>query len=102
MNKTIQSEVFEIKEKIGTIIIINLVLLSILSMGWNLGGVASNNEDDSNNPIDQNSEPRSGSNGGYNWSQIEVLSEIVSGQDINTVWSSEPQIAVENDKIYVV
>ena len=42
------------------------------------------------------------SNQDFNWSQIEVISELYIGQNWNVNESKNPKIAVENDKIYVV
>ena len=39
---------------------------------------------------------------GSGWEPVQVISEPVPGQDINTGGSDGPSIAVENDKIYVV
>lgn len=39
---------------------------------------------------------------GYEWSEIQVISEPVKGQNINIGNSYEPSIAVENGNIYVV
>jgi hypothetical protein len=39
---------------------------------------------------------------GTKWSKIEVISEPISGQDINTGGSMNPDIVVENGNIYVV
>jgi predicted transcriptional regulator len=79
-----------------------MVIMNLLFVGWNFVGVATNNEDDLDNAINQGSEPRNSSNGVFNWSQIGVLSEPVAGQNFNTGDSGDTAIAVENDKIYVV
>jgi len=39
---------------------------------------------------------------GTSWEDIQVISEPVPGQNINTAWSGSADIAVENGKIYVV
>jgi hypothetical protein len=39
---------------------------------------------------------------GTNWEDIIVISEPIPNQDNNKEWSFKPDIAVENDKIYVV
>jgi hypothetical protein len=95
--------VFEIKEIIRASII-GMVVLNTLVMGWNFGLVATESEyvDFSGNTINQSPEPLWRGNGNINWSQIEVLSEPVLGQNFNTLGSKRPDIAVENGKIYVV
>ena len=47
------------KIKIQSIIVINLIFLSILIVGWNFGFVATNPENDSNSSLDARSNPRS-------------------------------------------
>ena len=39
---------------------------------------------------------------GSNWETVQVISEPVAGKNFNTIFSRNPAIAVENDKIYVV
>ena len=38
---------------------------------------------------------------GTSWTEIQVISEPVPGQNLNTAWSGSPDLAVENGKIYV-
>ena len=102
INRCEHSEVFEIKLKIRASIIIALVTLNIVLVSSNFGLIATDLKSDSNNIEDQSSRSRSRSNGIINWSQIEVLSEPVSGQNFNTGISTSAGIAVEGDKIYVV
>jgi hypothetical protein len=40
--------------------------------------------------------------GGFDWSEIEVLSEPIFGSNVNNLTSDKPRIAVEGDNIYVV
>jgi predicted transcriptional regulator len=75
-----------------------------MMLGWNFGLLATNPINSSSRTPNLLSEPRS--NGGINWSHIEVLSEPVIGKNFNTgesdSWGGAPSIAVENGKIYVV
>ena len=86
--------------KFKSIIIISIIFLSALIAGLNFGFVSTNPENISLSPSEARSDHRS--NGDFNWSQIEVLSEPVIGQDFNTRVSNWSAVAVEGNKIYVV
>jgi len=92
--------VFGIKLKVRALITINIVVLSLLAVGWNFGLIATKSANDSSSTLNQNSETRS--NGDIYWSLIDVFSEPIFGQDISVEASVEPAIAIENGKIYVV
>jgi hypothetical protein len=102
MDKIDKLEVFGIKANIGTLIIVIIVVLSILSIGWNFVSVASDPCDATINITNERSMPWSRSNSLLDWSEIEILSEPVAGQNINSVYSGVASIAVEGDNIYVV
>ncbi len=76
--------------KIRSIFIIVVLILNLGVFGLiiNFTSTSSMNIRSENNP--------------YCWQDIEVLSEIFNGQNLNIGLSSEPKIAVENNKIYVV
>ncbi len=82
------------------ILVATILILSSLIVSLNSGVGTENPENVSQDNSIARSLPRS--NGGINWSEIEVISEPVYGQDFNVVYSAYPKIAVENDKIYVV
>ncbi len=88
--------------KIRAFIIVTIIVLNIVLVSSSFGLIATDLDSDSNNTRNQSSDSRSRSNGIINWSQIEVISEPMFGQNINNVESSIPEIAVEGDKIYVV
>jgi hypothetical protein len=39
---------------------------------------------------------------GSNWEDIQIISEPIQGQNFNTRFSIQPEIAIENNKIYVI
>jgi hypothetical protein len=39
---------------------------------------------------------------GQNWEPIQVISESIKGKDLNNGYSTEPEIAVDNNKVYIV
>jgi cell division protein FtsN len=88
------------KVRIRAILLVSMVVLGSLFVGWNFESVATSPTNDSGRTLNQSSEPRS--NGGLNWSQIEVISEPIFGQNYNGDSSSNPRIAVENGEVYVV
>jgi hypothetical protein len=81
-------------------LIIIIFILNAIFVSWNNEFKADAPE---SNPkeISRNI-PQPLSNGGLNWSQMEVISEPVSGQNFSIGNSAQPSIAVENDNIYVV
>lgn len=87
--------------KLKSIIVINIILLSVLIAGWNfdLGAKSLNNKMSSTSTSRSNRLPRDGN---FDWGQIEVISEPIMEGNININDSTGPAIAVENDKIYVV
>jgi hypothetical protein len=86
------------------VITISFVILGTLVIGWNFGIVVSDpeNEDYSNVTLYQHFTPPRWSNGNINWSHLEVISEPVSGQNFNGLYSNSPNIAVDNNNIYAV
>jgi uncharacterized protein YjbI with pentapeptide repeats len=88
------------KVKLTSGLIIVIFILNVVLASWNDELKADTPE---NNPqYISNNIPKPLSNGGINWSQIEVLSEPVVGQNFTNSTKAFPDIAVENDKIYVV
>ncbi len=91
-----------VRTKLMSITLINLILLSVLISGLdfklNADSFNIKVDDPSTSRYNENS-PRSGN---FDWGQIEVISEPVPGQNINQKGGWRPKIAVENDKIYVV
>jgi hypothetical protein len=87
--------------KIKAFLLVSIVLLNVLSIGWNLGIGAQNlekseSEERSDNRIGM------GVDGDYHWARKQVISETVFMQDTNINTSYYSGIAVEGEKIYTV
>ena len=75
--------------------------MGILIVNWNFGLKARNFDEEKTTTSSprSNNHPRAGN---FDWGAIEVISEPIAGQNINTGVSDYPSIAVENGKIYVM
>jgi predicted transcriptional regulator len=85
------------------------LLISGLGVGFGAIDTETENDDDSNSDFPntlkiQDGESRSATSRGIDidWGKIQVLSEPLAGQNLNTDHSGLALFAVENDKIYVV
>ncbi|MCK5560141.1 MAG: hypothetical protein KAJ51_06090, partial [Thermoplasmata archaeon] len=87
--------------KLKPIIIVIIIVMSISLTHWNFDLRANNIDNERNNNSISRSDnlPRDGD---FDWCQIEVISELIEGQNNNIGESRSPKIAVEEDKIYVV
>jgi hypothetical protein len=83
-----------------TIFTILILIISGLIIILDSGVGTENLENESQSHSNVQTNPRS--NGGINWSQIEVISEPIMGQNNNVGDSVVAKIAVEDNKIYVV
>ncbi len=81
--------------KVRSSLIIVMLILSVLIVGVNFGIIASTPPSE----LGTRSPP---STKFHTWSNIQVLSEPIVGQQTNIQGSYNPKVAVENDKIYVV
>jgi len=88
------------KVKLTCGLIVIIFILNVIIVGWNNEFKADSPESNHQEILSNELKPRS--NGVFNWSQIEVLSEPIKGQNISTGCSMGPDIAVEDGKIYVV
>ena len=89
------------RTKLISIIVVISILLSVFFVNWNfiLAAESLNNEVDSTSTSRSNEHPRAG---GFDWSEIEVISEPIFGHNNNLNYSTDPCIAIEEDKIYTV
>ncbi|MCK5559752.1 MAG: putative Ig domain-containing protein [Thermoplasmata archaeon] len=89
------------KQKLTSIFIVSILILSILLINWNFVNSQTNTNDDYEFISDSRNINRQSSNT-YDWDLIEVISEPIFGLDNNDNISFYTRVVVENDKIYVV
>jgi hypothetical protein len=88
------------KVKLTCGFIIILFILNTILVSWNNDFEADALE--SNPQKNSRNIPKPLINGVFDWSKIEVISELVSGRNFNSGNSYFPRIAVEGDQVYVV
>ena len=81
--------------KLKSMLIVSILILSALVISTSFGSIADAP------PEELGARGPPGSHN-YTWMPIEIVSEPVVGQNINTITSESVRIAVENDHIYVV
>ncbi len=78
-----------------------MVFFSVIITSYNCELIAINQDNGPNTTSSSRSEFR-GNGESFDWSQIEVISESIFGQNNNFNSSRNVRLAVENDKVYVV
>jgi hypothetical protein len=90
-----------LKKKLIILIIISFIFLNILILPFDISSNANimNNKEEKilTSKLSKNSR-----SGGFDWEQIEVISEPIFGQNNNYNFTQEPSIAIEDENIYVV
>lgn len=86
--------------KFKSILVAFIIILCLLLTNLNYRFIAESSYENLN--CKSNARFFSYRNENFQWSEIEVISEPIFGQDINLNRSWEPEVAVENGNIYVV